>query len=45
LFEAKETKGDMIVVCLDLANAYGTVPHKLMETSLEPYLVSERIRG
>ena len=39
--EAKEMKGDLTVVWLDLANAYGTVPHKLIETALEHYHIPE----
>ena len=41
--EAKEMKGDLTVVWLDLANAYGTVPHKLIETALEHYHIPEKI--
>ncbi|VDH94361.1 Hypothetical predicted protein [Mytilus galloprovincialis] len=35
--EAKDSKGELAVVWLDLANAYGTVPHKLVELMLERY--------
>ncbi|XP_063448172.1 uncharacterized protein LOC134727719 [Mytilus trossulus] len=46
--EAKDSKGELAVVWLDLANAYGTVPHKLVELMLEryhvPYGVRELIR-
>ena len=31
LREAKESKGDLTVLCLDLANAYRSMPHKLVE--------------
>ena len=33
--EAHEGKGDLAVLWLDLANAYGSIPHKLVETLLE----------
>ena len=36
-------KGDLTVVWLDLANTYGTVPHKLIETALENYHIPEKI--
>uniref|UniRef100_A0A1A8S175 Reverse transcriptase domain-containing protein n=1 Tax=Nothobranchius rachovii TaxID=451742 RepID=A0A1A8S175_9TELE len=32
--EAKEGKGDLAVIWLDLANAYGSIPHKLVKTEL-----------
>ena len=34
LREAKENKGDLTVLWLDLANAYGSMPHKLVEEAL-----------
>ena len=37
--EAKTTKGDLTVLWLDLANAYGTVPHKLVDLILKKYHV------
>ena len=37
--EAKATKGDLTVLWLDLANAYGTVPHKLVDLTLKKYHV------
>lgn len=30
LREAKESKGDLVVLWLDLANAYSSMPHKLV---------------
>jgi len=39
--EAKATKGDLTVLWLDLANAYGTVPHKLVDLTLKKYHVPE----
>ncbi|CAC5423518.1 unnamed protein product [Mytilus coruscus] len=42
--EAKDSKGELAVVWLDLANAYGTVPHKLVELMLEIYHVPDGIR-
>ena len=34
LGEAKESKGDMTVLWLDLANAYGSMPNKVLEEAL-----------
>lgn len=35
LREAREGKGDLAVLWLDLANAYGSIPHRLVESSLD----------
>lgn len=43
--EAKVNNGDLTVVWLDLANAYGSIPHRLIETALEYYNVPEYIQG
>ena len=43
--EAKVNKSDLTVVWLDLANAYGTVPHQLIETALKHYHVPSHIQG
>ena len=40
--EAKETRGDLAVIWMDLANGYGSVPHKLIETVLEHYHIPEK---
>lgn len=32
--EARESKGDLATLWLDLTNAYGSIPHKLVETAL-----------
>jgi hypothetical protein len=42
--EAREKKGDLAVIWLDLANAYGSIPHKLVELMLERYYVPEKIK-
>ena len=39
LREAKESKGDLTVLWLDLANAYGSMPHKLVEEALKRHHV------
>jgi hypothetical protein len=44
LKEAKEDRGDISVVWLDLANAFGSVPHKLVQKTLGQYHVPEKIR-
>ncbi|CAJ1075238.1 LOW QUALITY PROTEIN: uncharacterized protein LOC109089580 [Xyrichtys novacula] len=43
--EARENKGDLAVLWLDLANAYGSLPHKLVEVALSSYHVPEKIRN
>ncbi len=45
LREAKEDKGDLSVVWLDLADAYGSVPHKLVDETLRQYHVPEKVRS
>lgn len=35
--EARENRGNLAVVCLDLAKAYGYIPHKLVATTLTRY--------
>ncbi|KAI4880969.1 hypothetical protein NFI96_033174 [Prochilodus magdalenae] len=42
--EAREGKGDLAVLWLDLANAYGSIPHKLVEISLVRHHVPHKIR-
>ncbi|XP_063080140.1 uncharacterized protein LOC134470047 [Engraulis encrasicolus] len=42
--EARESRGDLAVLWLDLANAYGSIPHKLVELSLCKYHVPEKVR-
>lgn len=32
--EARENRGDLAVIWLDLANAHGSIPHKLVATAL-----------
>ena len=33
------------MVWLDLANAYGSIPHKLIETALDHYYIPDHIKG
>ena len=42
--EAQENKGDIAVIWLDLANAYGSVPHQLIQKILQLYHVPVRFR-
>ena len=42
--EAREGKGDLVVLWLDLANAYGSIPHKLVETTLDRHHVPKKIQ-
>ena len=41
---AKADKKDLDVIWLDLANAYGSVPHEMIQLSLETYHVPPKIR-
>lgn len=41
--EANESKGDLAVLWLDLANAYGSIPHKLVETAQARHHVPVKI--
>ena len=40
LREARENKGDLVVLWLDLANAFGSMPHKLVHETLERHQCS-----
>ena len=42
--EAKTGKGNLVVTWLDIANAYGSMPHSLILTALERTHVPERMR-
>ncbi|XP_060086247.1 uncharacterized protein LOC132565620 [Ylistrum balloti] len=42
--EAKEQKGGLAVIWLDLANAYGSMPYKVVQLTLERYHVPEKNR-
>ncbi|XP_051969484.1 LOW QUALITY PROTEIN: uncharacterized protein LOC127634119 [Xyrauchen texanus] len=42
--EARENKGNLSVLWLDMANAYGSVPHKLVQLTLTKYHVPSRVR-
>ena len=41
--EAKEQKGDITCVLLDLANAYESVPHELIKTAMSHYHIPARV--
>ncbi|XP_052268662.1 uncharacterized protein LOC127870041 [Dreissena polymorpha] len=43
--EAKVNANDLTVVWLDLANAYGSIPHKLIEEAMKHYHIPEHIQG
>lgn len=43
--EAQKGVGDPVVFRFDLSNAYGSIPHKLIETTLDRYNVSSKING
>ncbi|XP_054628013.1 uncharacterized protein LOC129179159 [Dunckerocampus dactyliophorus] len=42
--EAREGKGDLVVLWLDLASAFGSIPHKLVETTLDRHHVPRKIK-
>ena len=42
---AKQDKSNIEVVWLDLANAYGSVPHTIIDYALEHYWVPEKLRS
>jgi len=42
--ETKDAKKDLMVVWLDLANAYGSIPHQLIYTSLQHYHIDRHIQ-
>lgn len=42
---AKREKKDLHVVCLDLANAYGSVPHQLIEFALDFFYIPTSIKA
>lgn len=45
LREARENKGNLVVLWLDLANAYGSIPHRLLEKALQKHHVPQNIRS
>lgn len=45
IWEAKKSKGNLAVVWLDLANAYGSIPHGLVNAALENYHIPHHISG
>ena len=45
LCDAKANKGDVSMIWLDLANAYGSVPHELVKLSLQKYHVPPKVQN
>ena len=41
--EARDSRDHLAVLWLDLASAYGSIPHKLVELSMSRYHVSEKV--
>lgn len=41
--EAREGRGDLVVLWLDLTNAYSSIPHKLVEVALKKHHVPQNI--
>ena len=42
--EARENKGNLALVWLDLANTYGREPHKLIEEAMKKYHVPNKVQ-
>ncbi|KAL7871867.1 hypothetical protein SRHO_G00068500 [Serrasalmus rhombeus] len=42
--EARENKGDLVVLWLDLTNAYGSIPHKLVEEVLHQHHIPNKFK-
>ena len=42
--KSKEEKGELSVVWLDLTNAYGSVPHKLLKMAMEHFWIPGEIQ-
>lgn len=42
--EARERREDLAVLWLDLTNAYGSFPHKLVEVAVERHRVSQKVK-
>ncbi len=42
--EAREGRGDLTIIWLDLTNAYGSIPHKLVEVVLQRYHVPQKVK-
>ena len=42
---ARENKGDLTVVWLDLTNAYGSMPNKVVDETLRRYQVPEKVKN
>lgn len=42
--EAREGKGDLADLWLDLTKAYGSIPHMLVKTTLERYYIPSIIK-
>ena len=45
ILEAKESKGDLTVIWLDLADAYGSIPCDLINAAMEHDHIPQHIRG
>jgi len=43
--QAKASKNNLTVIWLDLANAYGAIPHTLIYIALDPYHIPLHIKG
>ncbi|XP_078621248.1 uncharacterized protein LOC144887724 [Branchiostoma floridae x Branchiostoma japonicum] len=43
--EAKASNGDLTIVWLDLANAYGSIPHGLIQVALDHYHIPAKVKG
>lgn len=42
--EAREGRRDLVLLWLDLTNAYGSIPDKLVEVALERHDVPQKVK-
>lgn len=45
MHEARSKKGNLTVVWLDMAIAYGSIPHDLIRTAMKHYHIQDHIKG
>ena len=45
LKEARQHKGDLTLILLDLANANGSVPHALVKEALKRFLITAKVQN
>lgn len=43
--DAKKGRGDLAVLWLDLTNAYSSIPHRMVEITLEKHHIPQQVKG